>query len=845
MPEFAGSRPARVRSRFDWPLALERPIFRAPHHRLENVVDLLTRLRAALGDRYRLDRELGRGGMATVYLAHDLRHDRQVALKVLHPELAATLGPERFQREIRLAARLQHPHILTVHDSGETAGQLWFTMPFVEGESLRDRLRRDVQLPVEEAVRLASEVALALDYAHRHGVVHRDIKPENILLSDRQALVADFGVARAVDAGLEGKLTETGLAVGTPAYMSPEQASGSSGLDGRTDVYALGCVLYEMLAGEPPYTGPTPQAIVAKRFVEPVPHLRTLRESVPQSAEVAVTRALAKVSADRFATAAEFAEALAQVSSLPAVTDGQPTGFEGRKIARRPLPRLMLVAAVGAAVLVLATGAYLFLAHRQGPSKADNDLITLAVLPFQLLVRSEDTGALGIGIPDAIITRLANVRRLRVRPTSAILRYQDQTSDVRAVGRALETDYVLNGTVQPADGRLRVSVQLLRARDAALVWGEHYDLARQDLLTLQDSIAGQVSSALEVRMSGEERVRVYRRYTENVRAYELYLAGRSQLALLTQEGTVAAVDAFERALRLDSTYALARAGLAMASADMHLRFASGPEVKSWGARAEAEARRAMAIDSNLAEAHLAMAAVYRKTEFNWEGTLEESRRALALNPSLDLPHYYRAAAFYHLSLFGLAEQEVREGRAANPENRVEQVRTQGVIALLSGRSAEAVSQLEEVRRLSDRPLSDSYLAQAYFYAGDRARAGAILDTLSRSSSASAATRARESLASFLAARGERARAEALLRDVTAGTYMDHHVAYSIGAAYAQLGQPTEAQKWLERAARTGFPCYQLFQWDPLLKPLRTDPGFQQWMGELRSERDAAKRRYGS
>ena len=782
--------------------------------------------------------------MATVYLAHDLRHDRPVALKVLHPDLAATLGPERFLREIRTTARLQHPYILTVFDSGEAAGHLWYTMSYVEGESLRDRLRRDVQLPVKEAVRLASDVALALDYAHRHGVVHRDIKPENILLSDRQALVADFGVARAVDAGLEGKLTETGLAVGTPAYMSPEQASGSSALDGRTDVYALGCVLYEMLAGEPPYTGPTAQAIVAKRFVEPIPHLRTLRESVPQSVEVAVTRALAKVPADRFATAAEFAEALAQVSSLPAVTDSQPTGFEGRRVARRPLPRLMFVAAVGAAVLVLATGVYLF-AHRQGPSKADNDPITLAVLPFQLLVRSEDTGALGIGIPDAIITRLANVRRLRVRPTTAILPYQDQTSDVRAVGRALETDYVLNGTVQPGDGRLRVSVQLLRARDAALVWGEHYDLARQDLLTLQDSIAGQISSALEVRMSGEERVRVYRRYTENVQAYELYLAGRSQLALLTQEGTLAAVDAFERALRLDPTYALARAGLAIASADMHLRVASGPEVKSWGARAEDEARRAMALDSNLAEAHLAMAAVYRKTEFNWEGTLEESRRALALNPSLDLPHYYRAAAFYHLSLFGLAEQEVREGRAANPENRVEQVRTQGVIALLSGRTAEAVSQLEEVRRLSDRPLSDSYLAQAYFYTGDHARAGAILDTLSRSSSASAAARAQGSLASFLAARGERARAEALLRDVTTGTYMDHHVAYSIGAAYAQLGEPTEAQKWLERSARTGFPCYQWFQWDPLLKPLRTDPGFRRLMSELRSERDAANRRYGS
>ena len=240
-----------------------------------------------MADRYVIERELGRGGMATVYLAHDLKHDRRVALKVLHPELAATLGPERFLREIRTTARLDHPHILPVHDSGETHGQLWYTMPYVEGESLRDRLRREVQLPVEEAVRLTREVADALDYAHRHGLVHRDVKPENILLSDGHARVADFGVARALDAAGGSQLTETGMSVGTPAYMSPEQASAGQ-MDGRSDIYALGCVLYEMLAGEPPFTGLTPQAILAKRVLEPVPHVRTLREGVPEPLEQAI-----------------------------------------------------------------------------------------------------------------------------------------------------------------------------------------------------------------------------------------------------------------------------------------------------------------------------------------------------------------------------------------------------------------------------------------------------------------------------------------------------------------------------------------------------------------------------
>ena len=261
-----------------------------------------TALAEALRDRYVLERELGRGGMATVYLARDLRHDRLVALKVLLPDLARSLGAERFLREIRTAARLQHPHILSVHDSGEAAGQLWFTMPYVEGETLRRRLERERQLPIDDALRIAREVADGLDCAHRHGVVHRDIKPENILLSEGHALVADFGISRALAPDGPGEaLTETGVAVGTPAYMSPEQATGQA-VDARTDVYALGVVLYEMLAGEPPFTGPTPQAVIAKRFHTDAVPLRAVRSAVPQHVDRAVARALARVPTDRFAS---------------------------------------------------------------------------------------------------------------------------------------------------------------------------------------------------------------------------------------------------------------------------------------------------------------------------------------------------------------------------------------------------------------------------------------------------------------------------------------------------------------------------------------------------------------
>ena len=266
-------------------------------------------LAESLADRYQLERELVRGGMATVWLARDLRHDRPVAIKVLRPELSAVLGAERFLREIQLTARLQHPHILPLLDSGEAQGVLYYVMPFVEGESLRQRLQRERQLSVEEALRVTRGVAGALAYAHERGVIHRDIKPENILLYQGEPMVADFGIALAAVAAGGERLTETGLSLGTPAYMSPEQATAEVRLDGRSDQYSLACVVYEMLAGEPPYSGPTAQAIIAKRFSEPVPHLSTLR-AVPSGVDAAVTRALAKAPADRFASVTAFADAL-------------------------------------------------------------------------------------------------------------------------------------------------------------------------------------------------------------------------------------------------------------------------------------------------------------------------------------------------------------------------------------------------------------------------------------------------------------------------------------------------------------------------------------------------------
>ncbi|MGH9261692.1 MAG: serine/threonine-protein kinase, partial [Acidimicrobiales bacterium] len=342
-------------------------------------------LAAALADRYHVERELGRGGMATVYLAQDLKHDRPVALKVLHPALAAALGPERFHREIMLAARLQHPHVLGVHDSGEAAGQLWFTMPFVEGESLRSRLARERQLPVEDALRIVREAALGLEYAHQHGVIHRDIKPENLLLTtDGSTLVADFGIARALGGG-EQQLTGTGIAVGTAAYMSPEQARGERQLDARTDVYALGCVLYEMLAGEPPFTGPTAQAIIARALTGTPRPIHPMRAGVPEALDSVIAKAMAVTPADRYPSAAEFARALGPVVTAEVRSAAAPRprfAALPQFLRRRPL---FATLALG---FLLGVGVLFAWRWTHGGGEAGGK--RLAVLPFVNLGAAED-----------------------------------------------------------------------------------------------------------------------------------------------------------------------------------------------------------------------------------------------------------------------------------------------------------------------------------------------------------------------------------------------------------------------------------------------------------------------
>jgi len=485
---------------------------------------------------------------------------------------------------------------------------------------------------------------------------------------------------------------------------------------------------------------------------------------------------------------------------------------------------------------------YLFRGRLWHTRNSAAEPITLAILPFYPLNAVEEVGFLSTGLPDGIITRLANVHQIRVRPTSAILRYERQRVSAQTAGRELASDYVVIGTLQKVGEHLKVNVQLVRTSDEAPLWGDQFDKSRADLLSLQDAVATQIAEALRIKMTAAEQSRVYRRYTDNAAAYELYLLGRSKLAHYTKDDTLSAVKAFDDALRLDANYALAHVGLAEASAQMRIRFAPQEEVKVWDERAKQAANRALELDPNLAEAHEALAAVYRNSEFNWEQTIEESNRALGLNPNLDQPHYFRAAAFYHLGLLELAEGEVSAGLHINPVNRLEALRVRGTAALIAGRYSESVALLEEARRFSSAPVVDWYLAQAYYYQGAHERAENILSELR--GGAQAEQRAKATLASFLSARHEKQRAEKLLDEVFAGSYMDHHVNYSVGVAYAQLGDHVKARLWLARAIATGFPCYPWYRRDQLLQPLQGDQESQRMMGDLQKSLEAAQLKYG-
>jgi serine/threonine-protein kinase len=593
------------------------------------VTDQLARLSVALAGRYRLGRDLGAGGMATVYLANDLRHDRPVALKVLKPELAAAVGGDRFLREIRITARLTHPHVLPLLDSGEADGFLYYVMPYVEGESLRDRLNREKQLPLDDALQIACEVADALGYAHNHDVVHRDIKPENILLESGHAIVADFGIARAITATIGEHLTATGLAIGTPAYMSPEQAAGEPKLDARSDLYSLACVLYEMLAGTPPFTGPTAQVTNARRLMDPVPPLRTVRDTVPASVEQTIVKALARVPADRFSTAMQFAEALRRREGAAiSIAASGPVA----PLFRRPGHLALL----GVAVVVALGGTLLALQPRRkapAPVGPTYERTAIAVLPFENLSAEGQDAYFASALQDELLTQLSKVAALKVISRTSVMGYAGKSTPLRQIATELGVGSVVEGSVQVVGERLRVNVQLIDAATDAHLWAERYDRTLGDAFAIQSEVAERIVTAVGASLSRSERQGLTTAPTANAEAYRLYLQGlvywtRPEYLRQNQE---IAQQLFERALGLDSGFALAHAALAEVHGVMY-GFGYDPSTARV-TRLREEATAALRLAPNLPRAHLAMGLAHYWGRRDYRRALEEFQIALEGLPS--------------------------------------------------------------------------------------------------------------------------------------------------------------------------------------------------------------------
>ncbi len=614
--------------------------------------ELEERLRIALADRYALERELGRGGMAVVFLARDPRHDRAVAIKVLRHEIAAALGAERFLREIQIAAKLHHPHILPLYDSGAAGDLLYYVMPYVEGESLRQRLDRETQLPLDDALAITRQVAGALAYAHSHDVVHRDIKPENILLESGEAVVADFGIARAITAASGDKLTQTGFAIGTPLYMSPEQAAGGGAIDGRSDLYSLGCVLYEMLAGHPPFFGGTAQAILARHALDPVPPLRTARGTVSGAVEQALDRALAKSPADRYTTALQFAEALGGSgrSMVP------PAGGGSR--------RLRAALGVGLALAALGAGLVLRRPWRHTPQAAVGApayAASVAVLPFESIGGGREDEYFSDGMTDEIITQLAQIRELKVISRTSVVALKGSHLTLSRIADTLGVDHVLEGSARRAGGRVRVNAQLIAAKTDAHLWARTYERDLKDVFRVQEEIAGDVSRALLASVQGLRPLSPGSR-TEQPAAYDAYLRGTYWRQQRTRDGLLRAMQAFQEALAVDSLYAPAYAGLSSAlSLFVLYQYSGGPEPVTALARAIVLADRAIALDSSLAEGFAARGWALTNAGVSVDTAIRDLARAVALRPNSGQAHSFYVAA---LGDAGRYEDAVAEAQTA-------------------------------------------------------------------------------------------------------------------------------------------------------------------------------------
>jgi eukaryotic-like serine/threonine-protein kinase len=737
-----------------------------------------------VADRYRIEEEIGRGGMASVYLAEDLKHGRKVALKVLFAGgNAQGYEPQRFLREIRIAARLSHPQILPVHDSGECDGLLYFVMPYAGCESLRDRLTREGSLPIDAALRIALAVAGALGYAHRNGVIHRDIKPENILLQEGEPVVADFGVATAISAagGDSVYITDRGFAVGTPAYMSPEQASAERDLDGRSDLYSLACVLFEMLSGQPPFAGTGPRATMARHAIEPPASIRSLRPTVPLAVDLALQRALAKDPAARFATMSDFCDAL--VTPLP-----MPMPVPGGKESR-----------------------------------------AIAVLPFVNASPDPDNEYFSDGMTDELITALTKVEGLHVASRTSVFALKNQHEDVRTIGSRLNVSAVLEGTVRKAGNRLRITVQLSSASDGRTLWSERYDREMADVFAIQDEIAQTIVRTLRTTLLGDIGNPTPVRYTENVKAYSLYLKGRFWWNRRTQADIAEGLRYFEQAIAEDPEYALAYSGLADSYA-LDLDYRGVPVVEGME-RAKAMARKAIALDETLAEAHTSLGWVTFIFDWDWPAAEREFSRAIQLNPRYPTARQWHA---WLLVAMGRFDEALAEGRAAielDPSS-VSIRRSMGWLHYYARQYEPALDNLRRALALdptaeeTHRMLGLVYLQQGLY---DDARASFKEAVASSNYDVMALA----GLGHVAARRGRLDETRAILNDFYERSKTTYVSPVALCGLHVALGEADDAFGWLEQAYRERRGWLAYLKIEPILDGLRNDPRFPRLVERMR------------
>ena len=747
----------------------------------------LARLSAALGERYAIQRELGAGGMATVYLATDSKHDRPVALKVLRPELAAVLGAERFLQEIRISARLDHPHILTLIDSGGSDGLLWYVLPYVRGESLRARLNREKQLSVDAAITLGSQIARALDYAHRHGVIHRDVKPENVLLHEGEAVVTDFGIALAVREAGGPRLTGTGLSLGTPHYMSPEQASGMQDLDTRSDVYSLGAVVYEMLAGEPPHTGPTVPVVIAKLLTQQPTPLRLLRNSVPEAISQTVAKALAKVPSDRFSTALQFAEAL-----------------------ERPTPSRSS-------------------AEVQG-------LKSIAVLPFTDMSAEHGNEYFAEGMAEEIINALTSLEGLRVAARTSSFAFKGQNADARTIGQRLDVTTILEGSVRRAGDRLRITAQLINVADGYHLWSQRYDRTMADVFEIQDEISRAIVDSLKVKLLGREDARLVRPATANMEAYNLYLKGRyfwSQRG----EGLQKALDSFAKAIESDPNYAAPLTGIADCN-NMLAWYGLTPPREAFAVARQA-AQRALAIDADSAEAHTSLGFIKLFHDWDWYGAEQEFLQALRLKPGYGTAHHWYGEYLLAAGRFDEALAEANRALEVDPLGLIIHAFS-GLVFYFARRFDDAITVCQRALEM-EQAFIPTHLWLGLAWLGlSHQQSGRLQDAVDALQEAASFPSAGQFLLGFLGhAQGRAGRRQDAQRTLETLHAMAGHTyvsPFSLALVHLGLDEIEESFSELEKAFEERTCWLVWVGVDPMFDRLRSEPRFQSLVSRIGLER---------